>query len=1111
MNKERGAGLIEFLVALGVLTICLLAATLYIANATHGTKRNSDKEFAIQKAISILEELKGVFESKTGNDTTLLDGYDDGTATDPVLTIQDNVTEPDHPASGNVHIGSGWKFERQVTVQKFPSVQSNDVRLVKVKIYGWSEGQKVILAEVSSVIRTIADSYPPTQVYDVYCLAIENVPGWWVYMANLVPFVENAISDLQARNPGLEIRTHWIRKLGYGRDPYYRPYLNDAVDSEQPIDWVYFYPGKMPSGSAVNYYYVPSMMQAEVSIDGSVENGYDATTNPWPYTLADQYNHVMRYEDEKALFEKRVAAGQESRDEPTFRLLLEDMYSNPEEYTNAILINVHGELFPFPPLRNFSDAAKEPSSHPNVRAVTHPEYLRYDNTDDVKLRVYSYLTEPDDTTLPDRLSDPITVLIRDVASIPGIQVDAIEGGFDLDPVDGTEDDYVSESFDTMSDYTGDMYYEVSSVTEGTLITLYNSPLRHDCPDGDCSKGGIDSTKRLYDMEYIPTPMSLGSTMGPFSRDLTDTDDRTKNTARWIITIPDADISDDAMFTIETRIGTDLTTGERFPVANEPTNVSRTYVYRGSDTWIFGDSSNDPNLPLTERFQIMGDPRHMPYADLKEDYDATSNPLGEGYNRYFDDFHNGSGNMANDDDYWPGFSAIRNDGSSGNDGWNSTSGYLELEVNRCFQMLREPLLKTHSVYTTMTGFSYYYIGNGNEIGYDCDNGFCNSIPVSEKPFNGGTGTRNEMSITTANSGGIKYIKSNDSTSEWWGLNWLGELYPDSEFSNWQTDGNLASGSGTGTFVRVRRDSISTNLPRGTSFQNALRRLTQEGSTTFFSIGSSSSKFHHQFKNGQEGDLTGDGLDIANNYNFPIPTTVEINRPFNVNLSGSGGTPTHYQDDIYYPGTLTGTAINHFYDHDTSSLLGSSMIALKGSEGDDNAFVVVNGIAQTNRTGSAFMGRWAFLTLIQGFLAAGQHTSADRIPQVPRVEITSPNDITDLDDPSSISIQWTTEWLRWDGRAYTSSYSSSFTESASVSYAVMYSTDNGKTWKFVQDDTTASPGERPASSSHLETGSSYTWSTPSSKFPKGNYLIRVEAYRDDRELHYAQHQRRVYIKR
>ncbi|NJN63702.1 MAG: hypothetical protein HC882_01690 [Acidobacteria bacterium] len=1113
MQRERGSGLVEFLVALSVLTICMMAATVYISTATHGTRHNTDKDFAIQKAISILEELKGVFESKTGNDATLLDGYDDGSTTSTVLTIQTGVTAPDHPSSGNFHDGSQWHYERQISVERFASVQSNDVRLVRVRIYGWVRGEKHPLAEVSSVIRTIADSYPPTQVYDIYTLAIENVPGWWVYMANLVPFVENAIADLQARNPGLEFRTHWIRKLAYGRDQQYVPFMNEATISTDDIDWVYYYPSSMPTTAAVNYYYVPSVMSARVSIDGTIENDYDATENTIPYALADQYNHAMRYGDEKALFDARVAAGLESADTPTWRLLIDDMYMHPENYENAILINVHGELFPFPPIRNFSDAAKDPENNPNIRVVTHPEYLRYDNDDAVNLRVYSYLTEPGDTTIPDQLAEPISVLIRDKASLTGIQVTAIEGGVDADG-DGTLEPYTSETFDTFEDYTGDMYYTVTDVTDGVLIELFNSPVRTPCVGGaSCPSGGIPTEKRLYAMDYIPTPLNLGVSTAAFSRNLTVSDNRTKNTARWIITIPDSDLTDDEILVVDTRLGNDLTTGVLFPTANEPANVSTTYVYRGDDTFIFGDgtAANPPNLPLTERFQVMGDPRHMPYADLKADYDATTNPLGEGYNRYFDDFHNSSGNRASDANYWPGFSAVRNDGTNNNDGWDSGSGYVDLEVNRCFEMLREALLRSHALYTTMTGFSYFYIGTGNEIGYDADNGFTNSIPVSTVPYTGASGSMNEMTITDAQNGGVRYVKSNDSTSTWWSMNWLGELYPDMEYATWASSGNLPAGSGANTYVRTRRDSITTRLPTGTTLQRTLRRLSEEGSTTFFSIGTSSSKFHHDYRDGDTGDLTDDGLDIAAHYNFPIPTTVDINRPFNVNRNSSGNVPTHYQDNIYYDGTLTGTVVTNFFDHESSGLIGSAMISHEGSLGDDHALVVVNGIAQTNLTGSAFMGRWAFLTLIQGYLAAGLLSDDIRIEQVPRVEMTAPNDATDLVDPSSIDIEWETTWRRWDGQAYTSNYADDFAESAAVSYVLLYSDDNGRSWKHMADDTAASPGRRPADSSLFETGASYTWSTDSTSFPEGTYLIRIDAFRDDKALHYAYHQRRIFIKR
>ncbi|ANM29591.1 hypothetical protein ABI59_08375 [Acidobacteria bacterium Mor1] len=1093
-NPQSGLTLAEVLVSLGILAMAMLAVSVFISASFHQTRHNADKDFAVQKSIAILEELKSIVEINDGQDVTLLDDYDDGISYNNVLTVQDGVTHPAHAASGNLANGTGWQYERQVSVQKFASLQANDVRLVNVKVFGWVEGERVLLAETAGVIRTIADNYPPTQVYDVYLLAMENVPGWWVYMANLVPFVGTAIQDLQARNPGLEFRTHWIRTLAYGRDEEYLPYFNVGSDSNADIDLAYFYPSTMPSGSAVDTYYVPDSLRGRANVDGSIINGYDATDNPAPYALADHFNHAMRLPQERDLFDARVLSGVEDSGAPTFRLLLEDMFTNPHDYTNAIIINVHGELFPFPPLRNYSDPAKDPTTHPEVRVVTHPERLRYDNDEDIQLRVYSYLTDPAAST--DRLSVPISVLLEGV-NASDVSVASIEGGFD-----GSA--YYRET-DSTDDGGNDMYHELTTVSGGTLVRLHNSPLKTPCPGGNCNLGGLDPSKRLYNLDYIPTPLDSGT--GSFSRDLRHSGDSTKNTARWIINIDRDGLGDDRRWDFQTRIDDDLTTGTMYPSPDKPANLSETYVWRGDDTWSFGDGTKDEpgHVPLTERFQIMGDPRHNPYADLYEAYDLTNNPLGTGYNRYFDDFHDGSGNFANDSDYWPGF-AVKNDGDSRNDLWQSR---IEIDMNRAFQTLRQAVTRSNSLWTTMTGFSYYYVGIGNEIGYDSANGFANSIPVSRKPFDGGSGSRNEMSITTAQSGGVKYIKEN-TTNGWWGLNWLGELYPDTAYTGWSTKGNLATGTGSQRYIRVRRDAITDNLPAGTTFENAQRRTQQEGCTTFFSVGASNSKFHHTFSGG-DGDLQSDGQEIADRFNFGIPDTVSANRPFYFNLNGSGGVPDNYLDSMYVgSSSLTASELAEFYDHPSSGVTTSALLGVDGP-GEDMGFIVVNGIAQTVQTGSAFMSRWSVLTMLQSFMVGGLYSGSERIVQVPQTELLTPNELTDLDDPSSISLTWQSEWNRWDGLDYTENYASNFSESVTLDYVVLYSEDNGATWAYVQNGAAAVPGERPTGSMPTTTATALSWSVPASKFPQGSYVIRIEAYRRGLDLHYAYHQRKVYIKR
>lgn len=425
-NNQKGMSLVEVLVSLTLVVVALYAMLRFTSSAYRTSRHTMDRQFATQKAISMLEELRALVQVQN-NSATVLDAFDDGITLNPVLTTDTSITDPAAGLSNNVRVsGTTWHYVRQVSVSLLPGTADANVRLVNVRVYNNrddnNDGQKDTLAEVAGVIRTAAGNFPTTQVYDVYALAIENVPGWWVYMANLIPFVQTAVQNVQARNPGLELRVHWITALAYGRDKQYRPQINSAVDSLQSIENVYFYPGKMPSTEAVSFYYPPNNFNGHIQVDGTNTNDYDATTNPNPYALADMYNHAMRYEDELALFNARVASGQETTDSPTWRILLERLYQNPNQYRNAIFINLHGELFPFPPVRNYSDPAKDPTDYPNVRVVTHPERIRYPTATAVKLRVYSYRTDPtaSGSTNIDWLGQggtaaPITITLKNIS------------------------------------------------------------------------------------------------------------------------------------------------------------------------------------------------------------------------------------------------------------------------------------------------------------------------------------------------------------------------------------------------------------------------------------------------------------------------------------------------------------------------------------------------------------------------------------------------------------------------------------------------------------------------------------------------------------------------
>lgn len=1152
-RNERGMSLVEVLVSLLLVTIVTFGMLNFTNSAFQSTRHNNDRQFAVQKAISMLEELKSLVQVQGGN-STVLDSFDDGTAFDTILSTDRSVTDPKGTPSDNVRLPGGtWKYARQVSVSLLPGTTDPDVRLVNVKIVENrdtnNDGKLDLLAEVAGVIRTTAAPYAPTQVYDVYAIAVENVPGWWVYMANLIPFMQSAFQNLQARNPGLEFRVHWITKLSYGRDQQYRPQINRSVDSRSTINNVYFYPGKMPTGEAVDYYYPPDNFKGHALVDSTEVNQYNAGTNPYPYALADMYNNAMRYPDELALFNLRVANGQETDDAPTLRILLERLYQRPDLYRNAIFVNLHGELFPFPPIRNNSDPAKEPESYAGIRVVTHPERVRYTSSaTSIKLRVYSYLTDP--SASPDWLSVPIMVTLKGVSWTPAAgAIVRIEGGTNQDG-NGTTDTYASSSAPT-TPTSNRMYYTATTSGGDTILRLYNSPLK--TPEkqigSSANYAGLHSTSRLYGMEYLPAPSedlaASGSPTAAFTASLLTTHTRggspavcnggdcTVNTARWILTVPASVLpggtGGNGLVTVETRINS-TTSGTR---TDQPPNLSRTYVWRGSDTWVFGDgtAANPPNLPVTERYQILGDPRHNPYADLKSPHSGSGRPfadaLGLGYNRYFDDFEDGSVD-AEGGSWWKGYTytisstsyGVKNDGTADNDGWKTTGSWIEMDMHRVYQILRSIVAKPRTVYTTMTGYSYYYVGIGNEIGYDSANGFASSIPIDNKLFSGTSGSVYEDSILPSSTSGVKYIRENVSSGYWWGIHWLGELYPDSRYTGvngWAAKGNLPTGSGSGTYVRTLRSDIAEDLPRGTEFLETGRRTGPEGSTTFYWTGSTSSTFHHEPSDGT-GDLLSGGNEIASRFNYPLSDAIPINRPFDYDVDATGDNPDHFLQTPYAP-VYTSAFLSNFYDHSVeSSDKGSALLTLSDTN-NNVAFVSVNGISMTGESGTSFIANWSLLTLIQSFLAAGRYNPsnsyANHIEQLPRVVITSPNATTNLTNPTTLSVGWTREWKRWDGQSYTTAYPSGYSESSALSYATMYSPDNGTTWKYMQTGAVATPGVRPASSSNLISTASanptYSWSVPAGQFPEGNYLIRVEGYRDNLPLHYAYHQCQAFIRR
>ncbi|MFO1052982.1 MAG: prepilin-type N-terminal cleavage/methylation domain-containing protein [Planctomycetota bacterium] len=1174
-RREDGFTLIELLMGVTIFLVAAIVLGNHISTNYATTAAQRDKVFAFTKAQAILAEIHSSLDRGDFGAAIDLDVLDDGIVPKPTLSIARDANgaliAPDHPLSGNLERDGTWLWGRRVSVRPFTGLLNRTVRYVTVRIVKQeSDGEVHEIASLSSVVNSVGSAFPTTQVFDVYLLAMENIPGWWVFMEAIVPFVESAVTDLENRNPGLSVRTHWITKVGYGRDPVYRPYINDRQDSNQTINDVYLYPGAMPAGSASTFYYVPDMMNGKVSIDGVDTNGWDAVRNPYPYTLADFNNHCMRYPQAYALWQARKKTIEDRREairqaqrlgvpappplddmstEPPLQILVEDMAQRPDFYRHSLLINLHGELLPTPPLRNFSDAAKLPRELPYVRVVTHPEELRTQSppaaasaVTDVYLRVYAYTSEPAKYTAAGYgdvmdVAHPIVLQVMDVdltdgtgtgVAMAGVTVQSARGGV---PIAGDSNyrtflnapNFNVNTF-TYPEMTWSCFFHDPGPGQrkSTVFVLYNTPVK----TPPISSMGLNANlrSRPYGLEYVPGPVGTG---GTFTKDLVATGDGPKNTARWRIKVPSTvwdarrfvttdsppvyfdprtTPTPDVTLTIRTRIFSPSVGSSFEDLGASPSGFNGSYnePYDLSETYTWWARTRDA-VPFTERAQIWGDPRHNPYRDLMSG-DAD---FGDGYNWWWDSLTNNSQNAKTDH---PGI-------TQANNRWNGAESF---DVPRLMYLFRNAIVQSESIYTTLSGYSYYYVGCGNEIGYDSANGYANSIPVNQKPWGGADISTGYINSILTNR---YFVRINESTNYWWEKPWLGELFPDAAYAtDWfVTDtsgtvrGNLTAGTATTQFKQVPMQTAYSGSTaykaQGTSLYNCIHRTAEMGCVSFFNNGTTSAHFNHHFSTAS-GPTIGAGLSISNDYGFPVPSSITTTRPFTVNTSGNN--PPEFGLAPYSTSRYAATILRQYVQHNTS-YLGSGLVQLANPTDTAAGFIIVNGIANTTETGSSFLAKWCLLSMFQSYFELGDNSLRHRIKQPPRVEITSPTEISEILNPRGIDIQFHVEWLRWDRLAYTRTTPATFAEDeAEIDYVIDYSVDNGANWLHIQDDTPAVIGEKPTDPMYVipDAGTgpdTYYWPTPSRQFPDGSYVIRIEAYRRDMALHYSTHQMKIYIER
>jgi hypothetical protein len=1200
-SSECGSSFLELMVALAVVGVAVMILVQQVTITLHEHVQDDEAQFAYRKAIGMLAELQASVDQGVIATPDELDGSGDETLS-PILTTR-AVDAPDHLMSGNILLASGeWKWYREIRVEPIEGVDRS--RFVRILVRRKNDrGGMSVAAATSGVLNVTVKAEPIVQEYDVYVLAIAQAPSLWQPLPGLRAQLEGLATEISGANPNLRLRLHWITNLGYGRDPHYVPYVNETQSSTQAAPWVYWYPGRLPWGAGASALYSAELLGGRVRTEQGVRNGYDEQANAYPYAIADRFNHCMRTPQARALFAQRVAAGLEQADAPPLQVLLADLHQYPERFRNAIFVNLHGEGLPFPPLRNYADAAKDPIGRPGVRVVAHPARLHtprsggslrtqidelgasilaaaagadddaaedlknaYDKTVDAgkeldkgsptgaakklteasdkiataedvtsttrelllaqaaplitalstgatgtsgpELRVYAYKTDPAQGSAV--LGEPITVQIMGVDLTAGVNqaggalaIRRLVGGVDvatgLATGDARDYSHFEESIGlpptrAAQEKPYEMSYEIGYVGGAqahTWVRLYNTPLVVPVWNDE----GLTPEQRLYGMEYVPAPIAAdGFTIDP------DTDGTgPKNTARWQITISGAALpAADTCLEIRTRIGTDTTTGRMWPTAHQPQNLSTTYAW-----WT--DSVDD--VPLTERYQLLGDPRHNPYADLT----AGGASFPHGYNWWFDDLRAGTVDAST---AWPCLDRERL-----HDGFGA--GVVE-DLPRMLQIWRTALQSAGCVFTNPGGPLAGKLLLGGEIAlpgagvsvHGALYGQSSAVAVDDVSAGSftqiGASPLYQASSTTL--GGRPLLTT--STPGFWVKEWLGELAPDALASGYTTSGNLVVGQ-NGARRTVRELAAPSGLPRGTDWCYASGTTPGDlGGASLLQIGSELSTFVHLAgQSGERATTATEAHAFAQTVGLAVPSSAPACLPFTLTGRLSATLRQRKWTDSYpdQQAQLLEVLASGTSGH------GAAVVRLAPPGSARAAWFVSFADTPTLPGDHRALAYKALAFGLRALFVAGEPVRSDGVEPLPTVEIAEPQPYEKLRLPSHVALSWNTSALRFDGQPYTARYPQEFAANeADLAYVVTYRRlDSDEGWRTVDGEPTE-PGTRPSQQSQLIAdvsagGESFVLYLPADRFPAGSYLLRVDCVHRSRHVHVAHHEVRVKIER
>ncbi|MFP5503307.1 MAG: hypothetical protein ACLGIN_12535, partial [Candidatus Sericytochromatia bacterium] len=724
------------------------------------------------------------------------------------------------------------KGARQVTVRVYLSNRT------KAAMRAMYKGQPMpALATLTNIFKTPPVIVEPSQMYDLYSLRMDGiVPGKWKRGVSsysnpswYTGQQSTAIGYLKGANPGLEMKRTYIDLPAYGRDPWYSPLYNSsstydfqdgtgyghADEDRIPLNKVYYLLGNRGGGGSSwetfrNGPFRKTHTRAGASSEGNgtyapTDYAVDPLTTAHTSTsyrpIADQFNHAMRYVEE---WEKLNTGSPK-----TLRWLLDSMLEKRKR--NVIISNMHGEVFPMIPMRNYSDPAKVPydsvtsrvasnwgvvpassddaKEGAKARLVTHPHKLEYGLADQVQLRVYPYVSDnrekkPEDDEPPSAYRRGIIVL-RGVANnlveaVSGedpehqIQIQVMEfhkkdykhlltGDCDeriyrrelvwppSHPAHkaGVQGKYI-ESVTTMT--TAANGYQAGDV----VIKLKNIPYvheqyrnQHQAPD--CWLNKKDQRYGLRDDTHLYGLHYFPDPALPLldqHRSDSDKEDP-RNTARIFVTFK---LKQPQRVEVQTTIG-----GEDDLRKHKLPNLSRTWAWVG-----------DP-APESERYQFLGDPRHNPYADVRAD---------KRYNRHFAQLTTDAYDVSS------GASWNRFDDTTNGWGGDKTAGRHEADVPAYLGLWREALMRSNSMFAQGTGNGFNIIALGGEYGGDT---WQARVDHSSKPFDGKTDLKD---FDTWKRPTVVVDEDNDD-DKWFSIPWLGEIWPMENWEDWRDTGNLPS--------------------------------------------------------------------------------------------------------------------------------------------------------------------------------------------------------------------------------------------------------------------------------------------------------------------------------